>query len=257
MLPFVRTSRVRYYHPEAEIGTYDDAIRTIIENAGVDSAERNILIAHQFVTGRKAPKLSGSESSSVQNVGTVDMIRYDNFRDFDYVALGHIHSPQEVGRETVRYSGSPLKYSLREAEDDKYVTIVELADKGDVRTEQIRLVPRRDLRHLRGKLKDILAPENVSDTQDYIYVTLTDEDYIDNVEGIIRQIYPNFTGLDYDNAHTPSGDMGELSDRPDEKTFDELISDFYLAMYGTEMNEEELAAMKAAARKAGVIDEAD
>ena len=120
LLPFVKASQVRHFLPEAKIESYDDAVRAILERTKIDESRNNILVAHQFVMGKSEdPKLSGSESLGTQSVGTVEKIGYDCFDVFDYVALGHIHSPQQVGRREVRYSGSPLKYSLSEVDNEK------------------------------------------------------------------------------------------------------------------------------------------
>ena len=109
LLPFVKASGVKRLFPDEEINSYEDAVRVILNHADIDPKRRNILIAHQFVAGKNSdPELAGSEGVSVQSVGTVEKIGYSIFDDFDYVALGHIHGPQQVGRETVRYAGSPL-----------------------------------------------------------------------------------------------------------------------------------------------------
>ena len=136
LLPFVKASRVRHFFPDAQIETYEDAVRVILENSPVDTGKRNILVAHQFVAGRGAdPELSGSEGAGAQYVGTVEKIGYDLFDAFDYVALGHIHSPQKVGREEVRYSGSPLKYSLSEVNNEKSVPLITILGDEPVQIE--------------------------------------------------------------------------------------------------------------------------
>jgi exonuclease SbcD len=111
----------------------------------------------------------------VQNVGLVEKISADSMKDFDYVALGHIHSPQRVGQDNIRYSGSLMKYSLSEANSDKSVPLVTVRDKGDIEIELIPLRPMRDLRHITGRLEQLLSSENITDPQDFMYVTLTDE----------------------------------------------------------------------------------
>ena len=125
LMPFVKASQVKRYHPEKTINTYDDAVRAIIDSAEIDPSRCNMIVAHQFVTGKSDdPDLSGSESLGTQSVGTVEKIGYNCFDLFDYAALGHIHSPQQVGRKEVRYSGSPLKYSLSEVNREKSVTLI-------------------------------------------------------------------------------------------------------------------------------------
>ncbi|MBQ6440184.1 MAG: exonuclease SbcCD subunit D [Mogibacterium sp.] len=257
MLPFIKASRVRYYCNDNSIETYEDAVRTVIEQADVDWSERNILIAHQFVTGDSSPQIAGSEGASVQNVGLVEQISSEIFKDFDYVALGHLHSPQSVGYDHIRYSGSVLKYSLNEAFSSKSVPLINIGEKGSVEIELLRLSPFRDLRHITGKLNQILKEENIVDPDDYIYVTLTDEEIINDVMGIVQQYYLNTVKIDYQNSHTKEIENFDIGDIVSDKSFEEIISDFYLKMYGVDISDEELDVMMSVAREAGVINEAD
>lgn len=258
LLPFVKAAQVRHFFPEEEISSYEDAVKVILEKAGVDFKRRNIIVAHQFVTGRtEDPALGGSEGIGTQSVGLVEKIGYDCFDGFDYVALGHIHSPQKVGREEVRYSGSPLKYSLSEANNQKSIPVVELGKKGEVSIELIPLKPLRDLRHVKGKLKILLDKENIKARDDFIYATLTDENIINDAMGIFQQIYPNTVSIDYDNSHTKAMEHVDISKIAENKSFAELIGDFYHMIYGCEISEEEMNYMRMVAREAGVINEAD
>ena len=258
LLPFVKASQVKHFFPDAEIATYDDAVRVILSHAGVDPDRRNIIVAHQFVTGRSEdPSLGGSESVGTQSVGLVEKIGYDCFDAFDYAALGHIHSPQKVGREEVRYAGSPLKYSLSEVNNTKSVPIITLGEKGDVSLELIPLHPMRDLRHIKGPMKMLLDKTNITDPDDFIYVTLTDEDTVNDAMGIFQQVYPNTVKIDYDNSHTRAIEQVDISSIAENKSFSELIGDFYRLMYQCEMSEEEMKYMKVAAQEAGMIDETD
>lgn len=258
LLPFVKASQVRHFYPEEKIESYDDAVRTILAHAQIDPGKRNILVAHQFVAGKGAdPELGGSESAGTQSVGLVEKIGYDCFDGFDYVALGHIHSPQSVGRKEVRYSGSPLKYSLSEVGNDKSVPVITLGEKGDVDIELVKLRPMRDMRHLKGPIEKLLDRENITSPEDFIYATLTNEDIIDDAMGILQQVYPNTVKIDYDNSRTREIDRIDIANIADQKSFDELIGDFYRKMYGCDISEEEMQVMKEAAKEAGVIDETD
>lgn len=257
LLPFIKASQVRHYHPDEEIDSYDAAVRTVIEHADIDYNERNILIAHQFVTGEDGPKIAGSEGASVTNVGLVEKISCESLKDFDYVALGHLHSAQQVGYESIRYSGSLLKYSLNEVNSDKSVPVITLKEKGNMEIELVPLKPIRDLRHITGKLDQLLRSENITDTNDFMYVTLTDEDMINDAMGIIQHYYPNTVKLDYRNSHTRELEDLSIGEIEDSKSFDELISDFYKKMYGKDISEEELEIMMSVAREAGVVHEAD
>ncbi len=260
LLPFVKASQVKHFFPEEELDSYDKAVRTVIRHAGIDKQARNVLAAHQFVAGRgEDPVPGGSESLAVLNVGAVERIGADCFDDFDYVALGHIHSPQRVGREEVRYAGSPLKYSLSEAGCEKSFPIVTLGEKGQVSVELVKLLPRRDLRHLKGRLEQLIRKEHLVSTEDYIYATLTDEEPVSDAVGILRQYYPNTVRIDYDNSHTGQGSREEWETGPStrELSFEELLGTFYRLMYGVEISEEEMEVLRKAAGEAGVAGETD
>lgn len=258
LLPFVKASQVRHFYPDEKIESYDAAVRVILEHAQIDPDKRNIIVAHQFVAGRGAdPELGGSEGAGTQSVGLVEKIGWDCFDMFDYAALGHIHSPQSIGRREVRYSGSPLKYSLSEAGNDKSVPVVTLGPKGEVDIELVKLRPMRDMRRLKGPIEKLLDKDNVSRPEDFIYATLTNEELIDDAMGIMQQVYPNTVKIDYDNSRTREVDRVEIAGNLKQKTFDELISDFYSKMYGCAISEEEMQIMKEAAKEAGVIDETD
>ena len=257
MLPFIKASQVRHYHPDESIENYEDAVRTVIRQAEIDWSARNVLVAHQFVTGSTDPQIAGSEGVSVQNVGLVEQISSEAFKDFDYVALGHLHSPQRLGYDHIRYSGSPLKYSLNEATSSKSVPLIEIKEKGSAEVELIPLKPMRDLRHITGELDKLLRAENIVDPDDYMYVTLTDEEIISDVMGIVQQYYPNTVKIDYQNSHTKEIEDFDIGEIVSDKSFEEIISEFYLKMYGTEISGEELDVMLSVAREAGVVNEAN
>lgn len=258
LLPFVKASQVRHFYPEEKIENYDAAVRTILKHTDIDNEKRNVIVAHQFVAGKGTdPELGGSEGAGTLSVGLVEKISYDCFDGFDYAALGHIHSPQCVGREEVRYSGSPLKYSLSEVNNDKSVPMITLGDKGDVKIELLKLRPLRDMRHLKGPIEKLLDKANISGPEDFIYATLTNEDIINDAMGIMQQVYPNTVRIDYDNAHTRELERIDITAITQHKSFDELISDFYRKMYSCEISEEELQVMMETAKEAGVIDETD
>ena len=257
LLPFVKASQVQHFFPEEKIDSYDMAVRTILKHSDFDACKRNILVAHQFVAGKDDPEIAGSEGLSVHNVGMVEKIGYGSLAEFDYVALGHIHSPQSVGLKHIRYCGSPLKYSLSEVNNNKSVPIITFKDKGEVLVEFAPLIPMRDIRHLRGNIKNLLDKKNISMENDFIYATLTNEDIVNDAIGIFREYYPNTVKIDYDNSHTKEIENVDITKITKNKTFDELIKDFYMQMYSCDMGEEELEIMKWAAKEAGVGNEAD
>lgn len=223
LLPFIKPATVRHAFPEEEIGTYEDAVRTAIGHMEVDPSKRNILVAHQFVTGA-----ARCESEEVL-VGGIDQVDAALFDVFDYVALGHIHSPQSVGKETVRYCGTPLKYSFSEAEQTKTITVVELKEKGNLAIRQIPLVPLRDMRKIKGTYMEVTALSFYQDsnTEDYIHVTLTDEEDIPDGLQKLRVVYPNLMRLEYDNRRTRDSQAIEGTSGAEKKSELELFEAFY------------------------------
>ena len=258
LLPFIKASQVKHFYPDEKIESYDDAIRVALSHADINTSERNILAAHQFVAGKSGdPEPGGSESAAVLHVGTVEKVGADCFDAFDYVALGHIHSPQQVGRETVRYAGSLLKYSLSEVNNQKSAPLVTFGQKGEVAVDLVKLPPLRDMRHLKGKLEQLLDKKNIKSPEDYIFATLTDEEPVNDAMAIFSQYYPNTMKIVYDNAHTREMEHVDITEITQEKTYPELIADFYRMMYGCDISDEEMQIMKEVAREAGVINETD
>ena len=199
MLPFVKPAMVRSVFPdEADyIKDYTDACRVAVEHMDVDEKVTNILVAHQFVTG-------AVRSESEENVGGLDNVDVSVFDSFDYVALGHIHGPQKVGRETVRYCGTPLKYSLSEANHTKSVTVVDIPENKKIEIRTVPLVPMHELREVKGTFDELMDRRNYEGTavDDYLYVVLTDEDDVPDALGKLRTVYPNVMKLGYDNTRT-------------------------------------------------------
>ena len=225
LLPFLRPSTIRHALPERaeEVQSAADAVRIALEQTKIDEKERNLLLAHQFVTGAKR-----CDAEELQ-VGDVDQIPAELFASFEYVALGHIHSPQKVGRETVRYCGAPLKYSFSEAGQEKSITVVELKEKGSVDLRTIPLKPLHDLRKIRGTYLEVTAKsfyEN-RDCEDYLQVTLTDEEDVPDGMAKLRTIYPNLMRLEYDNKRTRSNAEVRAAERVEEKSELELFQEFY------------------------------
>ena len=256
LLPFVKASQVKHFFPDAKIESYNDAVKVILDNSDINENECNILVSHQFVAGKGCdPDLGGSESTGTQSVGLVEKIGYDCFEAFDYVALGHIHSPQRVGRDEIRYSGSPLKYSLSEVNNEKSIPIITINGKNNIDIKLVPLKPMRDLRHIKGKMEDLLNKSNILSPDDFIYATLTDEEIINDAMGIFQQIYPNTVKIDYDNSHTREIEHLDISEIAQNKSFPDLINDFYKLIYNCEISDEEMDIMRMAAREAGVIDE--
>ncbi len=237
LLPFLKPVNVRRFFPDAEIESYTDAVRVAVENMNIDKSGRNIIVTHQFVTGALR---SDSEDISVGGSDNVDASVFDGF---DYVALGHIHAPQKIGREAVRYCGTPLKYSFSEAKHEKSVTVIELREKGKLEIRTVPLEPLRDMREIRGRYEDIVLRDSYlgTNTDDYIRVTLTDEKDIPDAMNRLRVIYPNIMKLDYDNTRTRSNRITGTSGDVERRSPLELFSEFYEKQNNQPMTEEETA----------------
>lgn len=236
LIPFLRPSVVRSFFPDVEIEDYTDALRTIIEDLQVDTSRRNVVLAHQFVTAAGAlPETCDSEQLSV---GGLDRVDGSVFSPFDYTALGHLHGPQRVGSETIRYAGSPLKYSFSELRQKKSVTVAELREKGEAEIRQIPLQPRREMTELRGTFGEILeeARKKGEPQTDYYHMILTDETDVVDALSRLREYYPNIMLLDYDNRRTRSQKEVEQLDRVEERTPGELFAALYEQQNGQEMD---------------------
>lgn len=236
LIPFLRPSVVRSFFPDVEIEDYTDALRTIIEDLQVDTSRRNVVLAHQFVTAAGAlPETCDSEQLSV---GGLDRVDGSVFSPFDYTALGHLHGPQRVGSETIRYAGSPLKYSFSELHQKKSVTVAELRAKGETEIRQIPLQPRREMIELRGTFEEILAEarKKGEPQTDYYHMILTDETDVVDALSRLREYYPNIMLLDYDNRRTRSQKEVEQLDRVEERTPGELFAALYEQQNGQEMD---------------------
>ena len=236
LLPFVKPAHVRRYFPQREIDSYTDGVRTAIEAMGVDEDVRNVLVTHQFVTG--ATRCDSEECS----VGGSDNVDVSVFDSFDYVALGHLHGPQSVGRAEVRYCGTPLKYSFSEAKHEKSATVVEMEAKGTIHIRTVPLTPMRDLVELRGSYDQLSLREFYQKggyQQDYVHITLTDEEDIPDGLGKLRIIYPYLMKLDYDNQRTRSQQQVEGTENVERKSPLELLEEFYQVQNGQPMGEQQ------------------
>ena len=234
LLPFVKPAHVRRWFPDADIESYTDAMAEAVAHMDIDTAARNVLVTHQFVTGGTR---SGSEELSV---GGTDNVGSGVFAPFDYVALGHLHSAQHIGRETIRYAGSPLKYSFSEARQHKSVTVVTLGEKGDVQVRTVALTPLRELREIRGSYDELTARsfyEHTTYRSDYLHLILTDEQDVFDAMSRLRTIYPYLMTLDYDNARTRAAGGMSVPAEAERRTPLELFEALYLRQNHRPMSE--------------------
>ena len=242
MLPFLKPAHVRRYFPDIKIDTYTDALRVAVTKMNLNPAERNILVTHQFVTGAIR---SDSEEISV---GGSDHVDASVFADFDYVALGHLHRPQNCTSDRIRYCGTPLKYSFSEVGDQKSVTIIELLRKGTQFIRTVELVPKHDMKEIRGSYKELTLKkfyENSTYQEDYMHITLTDEEDIPYAIGKLRSIYHNLMKLDYDNKRTRSNPEISVNANAERESPMNLFSDFYKKQNNQAMSEEQSSFMRA------------
>lgn len=224
LLPFVKPAHVRRWFPDADIESYTDTVAEAVAHMDIDTTARNVLVTHQFVTGGAR---SGSEELSV---GGTDNVDSGVFAPFDYVALGHLHGAQHIGRETIRYAGSPLKYSFSEARQHKSVTVVTLGEKGDVQARAVALTPLRELREIRGSYDELTARsfyEHTTYRSDYLHLILTDEQDVFDAMSRLRTIYPYLMTLDYDNARTRAAGGMSVPAETERRTPLELFEALY------------------------------
>jgi len=237
MLPFIKPANVRRFYPESEIESYEDAVKVVIDKSKIDASKRNVLVAHQFITSAGIePEKCESENISLGGLDKVDASVFDSF---DYVALGHLHGPQRIGRDTIRYAGSPLKYSFSEARQNKSVTVVIFGQKGEINIDKVPLVSVRDMREIKGPINELLLPENYMDTNtnDYIHATLTDEDEIMDAIGKLHMVYPNVMRLDFDNKRSRAAGAGSAPEDIDIKSHFDLFKEFYELQNNAEIDD--------------------
>ena len=235
MLPFIKPAMVKHVYEEADIDSYDSAMAYVMEQTKVDEGERNLLIAHQFVRG--ADRCDSEEVS----VGGIDEVSVENFKRFDYVVLGHLHSPQHIKSEFVRYSGTPLKYSFSEAKHQKTALIVDMKEKGNITLEKVPLIPKHDMIEIKGKYQEIMSKDFYKDIDrmDYAHVTLTDEQDVLHAMELLRTVYPNIMKLDYDNTRTRSNNEIKGVENVEKKQPLDLFKEFYELQNNQPMSREQ------------------
>ena len=223
MLPFLKPVTVRPFYGDTDITDTESAVKTVLDGITPDKNERNIIMAHQFITGAER-----SDSEEVY-VGGLDNVSAELFADFDYTALGHIHRPQNIGSDKIRYCGTPLKYSFSEINNKKSVTVIDMKEKNSVSVKTVPLVPLRDMRHIRGSYAGVTDRASYINTatDDYLYITLTDEEDVFDAIGRLRSIYPNIMKIDYDNKRTSADNFIDTAGESVNKSPAELFGALY------------------------------
>ena len=235
MLPFIKPAIVKHFYKDEEVATYEDAMELVMKNTKINKRQRNILIAHQYVSGAKRC------DSENMPIGGIDEVSAKNFEGFDYVALGHLHGPQHVEKETIRYAGTPLKYSFSEVNHKKSALIVDVNKKGNVEFEKIPLKPPHDMVEIKGLYDELTAKSFYEDmdTKSYIHVTLTDEEDKPNAMELLRTIYPNIMKLDYDNKRTRKNQVVNGVSEIENKSKHELFEEFFELQNNQKMNDKQ------------------
>lgn len=235
LLPFIKPATVKNIYKEAEIKDYDDALEYVLSQEKIDKTKRNVIVSHQFVTGAMR-----SESEEV-SVGGLDNVSVENYEAFDYVALGHIHRAQQMGRKSARYAGTLLKYSFSEEKHNKSMTIVDLKEKGNIEIKEIPVKPLHDLKTIKGKFSKITSEEFYKELkkEDYYRAVLTDEDDILNAIGKLKSIYPNLMSMEYDNTRTRSYSVADNVETGEAKSPLDYFEEFFEKQNGRKMSEKQ------------------
>lgn len=240
MLPFVKSAYISHIF-QLQTDSYEECFRYLIEHTKIDEEETNILLSHQFVSAnKKNPELSDSETSSL---GGIDNIDFHIFDPFDYVALGHIHKPQAMGREMVRYAGSILKYSFSEIHMDKKATILTIDAKKEISLSFHPLKPLRDMREIECSLEELLKKQcEIGKQEDYMHVILTDEEQILDAIGKVRTIYPNVMQISFKNRrHMKQLESAQIKeDQISDQSPAELFEQFYKMQNHIDLDEKRL-----------------
>lgn len=235
LLPFLKPAHLRRFYPEEHIDSYTDAVQTAIAHMDMDPSRRNVLLCHQFVTG------AATCESEELTVGGTDNVDASVFDGFDYVALGHLHGPQNVGSSRIRYCGTPLKYSFSEAGHYKSVTVVELGEKGKLKLDTVPLLPRHDMRVIQGTFAQLTAENSdaAGEREDYLHIILTDEEDVPEALGRLRLVYPNILKLSYDNTRTRTSQSVDRAQRVAQKSPLELFEELYETQNNQPMSQEQ------------------
>lgn len=246
LFPFVKPVDVRGYFSGREISSYDDAVRCVVDSTKIDVSERNIILVHQFVIASDV--MIDKSDLEMVSLGGIDSVDVGIFDKFDYVAMGHLHGGQKLIRDTVRYAGSPLKYSFSEVNQKKSVPIIDFGKKGDVNVELVSLCPIRDMRIIRGPIDKLLDKEvySLGNCDDYVCAVITNDDYVIDAFGKLRRVYKNILKLEYDNKRSLSSREVSDEEKVDFSSLSplELFNNFYYNQNNIYLDSERLELLK-------------
>jgi len=242
MLPYTDPRQVKNIYSDDAITGHDSAFKRVIGDIGksMSQSERNVLVAHGYVTKMGSEDIVTSDSERPLSIGGTDLVDYENFTCFNYTALGHLHGPQRVGLDNIRYSGSILKYSFSEANHKKGATVVELGADGTAEISHRELLPKRDMRVIKGPINSLIDPEVYSqgNTNDYVFACLTDKGELVDPISKLRAVYPNIMGLGRENNEVHEQSRTSASEGYKNKSKGELFDEFFLSINGTPLSDE-------------------
>lgn len=247
MLPYVDPRNIKHVYDDSSITTHDGAMKKLVENIERTfvSDERNVMITHGYVT-YMGQQLETSESERPLSIGGTDFVNSAYFNLFNYTALGHLHAPQRVGADNIRYSGSLLKYSFSEVNQRKGITVVDIDNKGNSTVNVIELKPKRDMRIIKGPLNELISPEvyKNANTEDYVYAILTDKGELIDPISKLRSVYPNIMGLAKESTFTGENSKTAASDGYKSKSRLALFEEFYESIQGEPLGQEATGIME-------------
>ena len=224
LLPYIKPVHVRQFYPDDKIESYTDALDLAVRKMNINTAERNILVTHQFITDAM-----GSDSED-RSLGGSDNVDASVFAGFDYTALGHLHRPQYCSSEKIRYCGTPLKYSLSEVNNTKSVTVLDINEKGALEIRTVELVPEHEMIEIKGSFKDLCSDEfykNTTYSEDYVHLVLTDDDDIPEAFNILRNIYHRLMKMDYVKDRSQTDQPISSAANTEKRAPIELFAEFF------------------------------
>ena len=245
-VPWLHPAEMRVLLENADIKTFDDAYRLLLEEYTLDEGVRNVTVAHGFFAAlhSNAQKELITSDSEI-NIGGMDIVDSAYFSRFDYTALGHLHAPQRAGGEHIRYSGSLLKYSVSEERQKKSCTVIELGKKGDIRVTTVPIPALRDVRSVTGSFDELMEPDYHQNKNfgDYVFANITDFGVLYPMEKL-RTLFPHILGLRFVSEAGAPEDFELQSQSTPKMSMLELFKRFYRDTYAAEMPQESLAFLK-------------
>ncbi|REB06495.1 exonuclease SbcCD subunit D [Sporosarcina sp. BI001-red] len=236
LIPFADPSVIRNLSQDDGIDSHHRAMESVIHQYGeLDPSIRHVAIAHAFVTSLGEPEENTSDSERPLSIGGTEYVAADLFKNFHYTALGHLHQAHFTGTERIRYSGSPMKYSISEENHHKGFLVIELDGNGEIQIEKRELIQKRDIRTVRATLEELLQ---MKPSEDYVFVKLLDEAPVLFPMEKVRSVFPNAMHVErVVNRSLPEQATSRVSDieRLDDRS---LFDSFYEEITGAAPDQE-------------------